>query len=158
VDSFREADVNAEPPHDLHQNPRTLLPHDNGSGLHILVVEDDRDTAASTAYLLRSYGYRVQVASDGPSACQAARGNPPDVVLLDLALPGMDGWEVSRRMQEQTGEKKPFLIAVTGYGAEADRRRSRENGIHLHLVKPVDPGFLQQVLGRFSRIFLPTDA
>jgi len=92
---------------------------------------------------------RVQVASDGPSACQAALNKLPDVVLLDLALPGMDGWEVAKRLRGRTWEKKPFLIALTGYGGEEDRRRSLEAGIDLHLVKPVEPDFLRRVLERF---------
>ena len=92
---------------------RTSLPNGNG-GLRILVVEDDPEMAASNALLLHYYGHRVQVASDGPSACQAALNMLPDVVLLDLGLPGMDGWEIARRLQEPVWEKVPFLIALTG--------------------------------------------
>jgi CheY-like chemotaxis protein len=134
------------------------VPNGNGSGLHILVVEDDPNTAECMAFLLRSCGHRVEIASDGPSACQAARSNLPDVVLLDLGLPGMDGWQVARRFQEPTWAKKPFLIALTGHGSEEDRRRSLVCGIDLHLVKPLDPECLRQVLERFHRIIMPREA
>jgi two-component system CheB/CheR fusion protein len=110
------------------------------------------------AFLLRYYGHRVEIALDGPSACQAARNKNPDVVLLDIALPGMDGWQVARHFQESSSEKKPFLIALTGYGSEEDRRRSLEAGIDLHLVKPVDPDYLRRLLARFYRIVMPTVA
>ena len=86
----------------LRLNAETHLTNPNGGRLHILVVEDDRDTAESMAILLRCYGHRVQVASDGSAACQVALSKPPDVVLLDLVLPGTDGWEVARRFQEPT--------------------------------------------------------
>jgi two-component system, OmpR family, response regulator len=124
----------------------------DGAGLHVLVVEDDPDTAESTALLLRLYGHQVQTAPDGPSALRAAQVAPPDVVLLDLGLPGMDGWKVAKRLGEQAGKKQPLLIAVTGYGREADQRRSLEAGIHLHLLKPVDPDFLRKLLLRFQAI------
>jgi CheY-like chemotaxis protein len=146
--------MQAERDHSPGENARTLLPNRN-SGLHILVVEDDRDTAESTALLLRYDGHRVEIALDGPSACQAARNKTPDVVLLDIALPGMDGWEVAGRLQKSSWLKKPFVIAVTGYGREEDRGRSLEAGIDLHLVKPVDPDFLRRLLARFYRILMP---
>ena len=128
------------------------MPNSNGGGLHILVVEDDPDRAEATAIWLRCNGHRVQVARDGPSAGQAALGRAPDVVLLDLELPGMDGWEVASRLQEPAWVKKPLLIALTGYGGDEDRRRSREAGIDLHLVKPVDPDELLRLLRRFYRV------
>jgi CheY-like chemotaxis protein len=130
----------------------------DGGGLYILLVEDDADTADSTALFLHECGHRVQVASDGPSACLAAVSQPPDVVLLDLALPGMDGWEVARRLQEPTWEKKPLLIAVTGHDRKEDYRRCLNAGFDLHLAKPVDPHYLRRLLARFCRIILPTGA
>lgn len=139
-------------------NARTLSPTGKEDGLHILVVEDDSDTAELMASLLRLDGHRAEIALDGPSACRAARNKPPDVVLLDLALPGMDGWQVARRFQEPSSEKKPLLIALTGHGSEDDRRRSLESGIDLHLVKPLDPNFLRRVLARFYRILVPGEA
>jgi CheY-like chemotaxis protein len=79
------------------------------------------------------------------------------VVLLDIALPGMDGWQVAERLRRQPAKKEPFLIAVAGLGRPADRRRSQEAGIHLHLLKPVDPDCLLSVLRRFQSFLLPGD-
>ena len=81
-----------------------------------------------------------------------AQVDPPDVVLLEIRLPKMDGWEVARRLREQATVKPPFCIAVTGYGMEADRRRSEEAGIDLHLLKPVEPSYLRRLLARFQTI------
>jgi CheY-like chemotaxis protein len=157
ADLFEERDVKAEKDYGLCLNACPPLQDGNGSGLQILAVEDDQDTAEATAILLRRFGHRVQVASNGPSAWQAALNKPPDVVLLELALPGMDGWDVARRLQEPAWEKKPFVIAITGYGGEEDRRRSLEVGIDLHLAKPIDLDSLRQVLDRFYRIIKPTE-
>jgi CheY-like chemotaxis protein len=126
-----------------------------GVGLRILVVEDDADTARSMASLLRLYGHRVRVAQDGPAALRLARRTRPDVVLLDLGLRGMDGWGVARRLGKESFVKPPFLVALSGYGGEEDRRRSEEAGIHLHLVKPVDPVFLRRLLRRFQEVVMP---
>jgi len=121
------------------------------SKLRVLVVEDHADTTESMAVLLRLHGHEVDVAPDGPTALRIAAQNPPDVALLDIGLPGMDGFEVARRLQERPG-KKPLLVAVTGYGQEEDRRRSEQAGIDLHLLKPVDPEQLEKLLARFKTI------
>jgi CheY-like chemotaxis protein len=120
--------------------------------LHLLLVEDDADTAASFALLLQLLGHEVQVARDGPEALLQAEDNPPDVVLLDIGLPGMDGWQVARRLHLIAGGRTPLLVAITGYGQEADRERSRQAGIHLHLLKPLDPSELEELLRRFQAI------
>ena len=119
--------------------------------LRVLVVEDHADTAASMAVLLRIHGHEVEVAPDGPSALRIAADRPPDVALLDIGLPGLSGWHVARRLRERAG-KTPLLIAVTGYGRDEDRRRSVEAGIHLHLLKPVDPEALETLLERLKTI------
>ena len=119
--------------------------------LRVLVVEDDEDTAASLSILLRLYGYDVEAANDGPSALRAVLASQPDIVLLDLGLPKMSGWVVAKKIREQTAWKRPLLVAVTGYGTQADRLRSQEAGIDLHLVKPVDPQELENLLERFLR-------
>ena len=125
----------------------------NGPTLRILLVEDDGDSAETLAVLLRIYGHEVQVARDGPTALRLAADQPPDVGLLDLGLPGgMDGYEVARRLREQEADKLPLLIAVTGYGRHEDRRRSKEAGIHLHLLKPVDGEALNRLLQRFQAV------
>jgi CheY-like chemotaxis protein len=119
-------------------------------GLRILLVEDHADTAASWALLLRLAGHAVEVVSDGITALQTALANTPDVLLLDIGLPGMDGWQVATRLTEQLKRDRPLLVAMTGHGQAEDQRRSDAAGIHLHLVKPVDPQWLQSLLRRSS--------
>jgi CheY-like chemotaxis protein len=123
--------------------------------LVILTVEDDQETAQNLAFLLRREGHEVNIAPDGPAALRSAQVHQPDVVLLDIGLPGMNGYEVARHLYQQKAEKRPLLIAVTGHGEEKDRQQSEEAGIDLHLVKPVDPGQLNGVLRRFERVILP---
>jgi CheY-like chemotaxis protein len=130
---------------------RPMTPYANGNtALHVLVVEDHEDTAQSTAMLLALYGHEVHIASDGPTAVEAVQARHPDVVLLDLGLPKMDGWQVAKQLRVHSNGKTPFVIAVTGYGQQSDHARSHEAGIDLHLVKPVDPQMLQQLLRRFQ--------
>jgi PAS domain S-box-containing protein len=117
-----------------------------GAGKRVLVVDDDEDAAESLALLLRVAGHEVYTAHDGPAAVVEARLHRPAVVLLDIGLPGMGGHDVARRLREEAGPGEPVLVAVTGYGHEEDLRLSREAGFDLHLTKPVDPSFLQQML------------
>jgi two-component system OmpR family response regulator len=131
-----------------HAPPRP--PEAPADGLHILVVEDDPDCARSLALLLERFGHGTSVAPDGPSALAEARVHPPDVVLLDLALPGMDGYEVARRLHQGEGRKPPFVIALSGFPDDAARRA--EAGIDLHLLKPADPEELAAMLERFRRV------
>ncbi len=136
--------------------------HEDGlnanGGLRILVVDNDPDMADSSAILLRCFGHRVQFVSDGHSACQAALNDPPpDVVLLELDLPDLDGWEVARRLQVTPREKRPFLIALADYDTDEERCRSCEAGIDLHLAKPLAPDYLRRILERFHRIIMPTE-
>jgi CheY-like chemotaxis protein len=114
----------------------------------VLVVEDNEDSAVAMARLLRLFGHEVEVAADGLSGLQAVQLSQPDVVLLDIGLPKMDGWQVAKHIREQGKGKKPFLIAMTGYSTQADRLRSVEAGIDVHLVKPVDPEELKNLLSR----------
>jgi len=127
----------------------------NHPALRVLVVEDEPDTAESMALLLRLYGHEVEAARDGEEAVVAAWANPPDVVLLDLGLPKVDGWHVARRLRERPGLKRPFLVAISGYGRPEDRQHSQEAGIDLHLLKPVDPEYLQDILCRFREVQQP---
>jgi CheY-like chemotaxis protein len=94
--------------------------------------------------------HRVEIARTGPEGIEAAVACEPDVVLLDLGLPGLSGYEVGRRIVASRPAKTPLVIAVTGYGTEADRQRSKEAGIDLHLVKPADPVQLERLLERFQ--------
>jgi PAS domain S-box-containing protein len=116
--------------------------------LRLLVVDDNADTVASLAMLLKLSGHVVQTARTGPDGLQAALADPPDVAMLDLALPGIDGYELARRIRQQTA--KPVLIAMTGYGQPDDRERTKEAGFDYHLVKPVDPQKLQDLLGNIG--------
>jgi DNA-binding response OmpR family regulator len=128
----------------------------NDAGLRILVIEDDADCAESTALLLRLWGHQVEVVRDGAAALQAAQACLPDVLLLDLGLPEMIGYDVARRLREQPEPKRPFVIALTGFGRQENRRRSAESGIDLHMLKPVDPGRLKMLLARFQGILRAT--
>jgi len=123
--------------------------------MRVLVVEDNPELAAGLAGFLRTAGHEVEIAPDGPTAVAAAQSRPPDVMLLDLGLPQMDGYEVARRVQEQSGPKRRLLVAVTGRETDADRWRSEEAGIDLHLTKPVDPDGLQRFLRRFRSVLAP---
>ncbi len=121
--------------------------------LRILLVEDHPDGAEMLASLLGHWGHRVEAVADGAQALDALAAGRPDLVLMDLGLPGMDGYEVARRIREGYGDARgPFLIALTGYGQEEARRKSSEAGFDLHLVKPVDPEELRRVLSRVESI------
>ena len=115
-------------------------------GWRLLVVDDNVDSADSIAMLLQVSGHEVRVAYSGPEALETAVEYQPDIVLLDIGLPGMNGYEVARRLRDHPDLKKAKLMAVTGYGQDADRVQSREAGFDYHLVKPVDPQKLQEVL------------
>ncbi len=108
----------------------------------VLVVDDNVDSARGTSLILQRNGHDVRLAYDGPAAVAAAQEHRPEFVLLDIGLPGMDGYEVARRLRQDENLRGLKLIAVSGYGQESDRRRSQEAGFDEHLVKPVDPGVL----------------
>jgi two-component system CheB/CheR fusion protein len=118
-------------------------PQQDASGkLRILVVEDNPDAAASTAMLLHCWGYDVEVAGDGPSALEKARARLPHVVLLDITLPGMDGYEVARQLRSLPTSQWLWIIAISGHTA-AD---SHTSDIDLHFLKPMDPVRLRNLL------------
>ena len=112
----------------------------------ILVVEDNPDAAATMRDLLELSGHEVELANSGADGVQAARAFHPEVVLCDLGLPGMNGFEVAAELRRDPSTSSAKLIAVTGYGRDEDRRRSKEAGFDLHLTKPVDPAQLKAVL------------
>jgi PAS domain S-box-containing protein len=114
--------------------------------LRVLVVDDNSDAADSAAILLRQLGHEVRVAYSGTAALEAALSFQPEVVLLDLGLPDIDGCEVAVRLRQNPDHRKARIIAVSGYGQEADFQRSQEAGFDTHLVKPVDPQKLAEVL------------
>jgi CheY-like chemotaxis protein len=126
-------------------------------GLRVLVVDDNRDAATTLAMLLRLMGHAVQTTYDGPAAVETARVFQPQVVLLDIGLPAMNGYEVARILREEFGPDGIVLIAVTGYGQEDEKRLSLEAGCHHHLTKPVDPTTLLQLLAHQEPLPVPAD-
>ncbi len=130
-------------------------PTEHRPRLRILMVEDDRDTVDTFGMLLAAEGHEIRSALDGPSGLAAAEAFAPDVVLLDIGLPGMDGYELARQLRARSGKRRPFLIAITAYGDDRSRLWSEESGIDLHLVKPVEIEDLQMVLEKFQTILLP---
>ena len=112
----------------------------------VLIVDDNVDSAETIAMLLQISGHNTLTAFDGASAIEMARQHEPDVVLLDLGLPEMSGFEVARRLRELPGLERMVLIAMTGYGQDEDRRQTAEAGFAQHLVKPADPAALQQAV------------
>jgi two-component system CheB/CheR fusion protein len=114
--------------------------------LRVLVVDDNTDVAETIVLLLSHWGHDVKTAADGPSAVETAAAQHPDVVLLDIGLPGMSGYEVAEQMRAIPALSGTVLVAMTGYGQAEDKARSRQAGIALHLVKPVEPPLLQKLL------------
>lgn len=121
-------------------------PARSSGGRRLLVVDDNRDSAESMALLLEMQGYEVQIAFTGQGALELACTFSPEVVLLDIGLPGMDGYEVARELRAGQEDRPLLLVALTGYGQDEDRRLSREAGFDHHLVKPVDFQELARVL------------
>jgi CheY-like chemotaxis protein/two-component sensor histidine kinase len=119
--------------------------------LRILIVDDNRDAADSLAMLLRTTGNDIRTAYDGLEAVQVASEFRPEVVLLDIGLPKIDGHQVAQRIRQETWGRQVCLIAVTGWSDETDRARSRAAGFDHHLVKPLDTGHLAQLLGSVGR-------
>jgi PAS domain S-box-containing protein len=116
----------------------------------ILVVDDNRDTTATLALILERSGHHVHVAHDGLEAVHAAAAFRPDVVLLDIGLPKMNGFEVAKRIRQQRGKGDVALVAITGWGQQEDRRRAMEAGFDHHLTKPVELVALMQLLATLN--------
>jgi CheY-like chemotaxis protein len=116
----------------------------------ILVVDDNKDAADSLALFLEINGNTTYMAHDGPEAIAAVEKHRPDVVLLDIGLPMLSGHEVCRRIREQSWGKDIFFIALTGWGQDEDRRKSKDAGFDSHLVKPVDHQELLELLGSLA--------
>ena len=117
-----------------------------GSGRHVLVVDDNRDAAESMAEMLKLLGYSVAVAHDGLEAVEAAERVRPDVVLMDVGMPRMNGLDAARRIRELPSGRGAVIVALTGWGQDNDRARSKEAGCDGHLVKPVSLSDLQSLL------------
>ena len=126
-----------------HAQPATSRP---ARVRRILVVDDNADVAESLSMLLRIEGHEVRTVHDGEAALSAARSFRPEVVLLDIGLPGMNGYEVARRIRHESDLGGTILIALTGYGHDEDRKRAREAGFDAHLVKPTDIATLERIV------------
>jgi PAS domain S-box-containing protein len=112
----------------------------------ILVVDDNADAALTISTLLRTWGHDVLSVFDGPSALESVRNFKPDIVLLDIGMPGMSGYDVARHLRDEAGLRETVIIAVTGYGRESDKERSFAAGFDYHLTKPPDPQVLESLL------------
>jgi CheY-like chemotaxis protein len=130
-----------------HVSPsRPEVPALGPRSLRVLIVEDNRDSAATLGKLLELSGYNVTVAHTAMEGLDAARRVAPDVVLCDIGLPDSDGFAVAEALRENPATASARLIALTAYGQNRDRERSRRAGFELHLLKPIDPGALLQFL------------
>jgi CheY-like chemotaxis protein/anti-sigma regulatory factor (Ser/Thr protein kinase) len=118
-------------------SPPAAAPTIEKRSSRILIVDDNHDLAQSLARLLRMLGHETHMAHDGPEGLEAARNYRPDVILLDIGLPRLDGYVVARTLRHE-GFQDTLIIAISGYGQEEDRRRSLEAGMNHHLTKPVD--------------------
>jgi CheY-like chemotaxis protein len=114
--------------------------------MRVLVVEDHRDAANMLELFLTMCGHDVRVAYTGTSGVEVAKKWTPDVILCDIGLPGLDGYEVARQLRSHPETAGARIVAVTGYGSPEDRRKSLEAGFDAHLTKPADPVVLQKLL------------
>jgi len=127
-------------------NPVIRMNEDVSAPLRILVVDDCEDAAVTLSMLARLWGHLAWTAFDGAEALRLAAAHHPDVVFLDIGMPGMDGWQLTAQLRKTDGLSSAYLVAVTGYGQERDHSRSQEAGCDLHLLKPVPVDVLRQVL------------
>ncbi len=116
----------------------------------VLVVDDNQDAAITLASLLRSYGHEVVTVHDGVEALQTFEGFRPQIVLLDIGMPGMDGLELARRLRARNRNPRPLIVAVTGWGKQEDEAISKEAGFDFHIVKPVEELQLREILGHHA--------
>ncbi len=135
----------------VHEARSTVASVPNGPTLRILVVDDNVDAAEALAALLEISGHATWLAHTGQDALSVAAEQRPDVLLLDIGLPGIDGYEVARRIRADRSVPQPLLVALTGWGAEEDRRKGRDAGFDEHLVKPVDHTRLSTLLRAVPR-------
>ncbi len=143
LSAANERELSAGQRHDQPQEARR-------SSLRLLVVDDNRDAATSFAMLLRLMGHEVAVAHDGPAALEVAAANRPDLVFLDIGMPGMDGYEVAHRLRAMPELQHIVLAAVTGWGQQEDRQRAFEAGFDHHLVKPPEPEAVESLLAELK--------
>ena len=147
--------VSARPAAVVEEQP----PEEESGGLRVMVIDDNRDSADSASDVLRLLGNRVECAYDGKAGVATAEHFKPHMILLDLAMPGMDGYETRRHLRAQGGSAKSFLVAMTGFGNEDDKKRTRDAGFDAHLTKPVELDALMALLNEVrSREGIDTEA
>ena len=120
--------------------------------LHVLVVDDNKDAADSLCMLLRLWGYDCRAAYDGATGLQAACTYQPDCLLLDIAMPGLDGYTLARRVRAQPDLDRAKLVALTSFSSETHVRRSQEVGFDFHLVKPTDPLEIKRLMDTLNEL------
>jgi len=145
----------AEPPADKKAPPTEKTATASPRALRVMVVDDNEDTADTTGLLLRQLGHDIRVYYASEPALQEASVFCPDVVFLDIGLPGINGYEAARQFRQNLIDKNLRLIAVSGYGLEADRQNSQAAGFDEHLIKPVEPRKLQEVLAKSRTAYQP---
>jgi DNA-binding response OmpR family regulator len=116
-----------------------------------MIIDDNKDSADTLAYLLKNRGHEVKTVHAGSSALASARSFRPAIVLLDIGLPGISGYEVARQLRDEPELHDLIIIAVSGYGQEEDVMRARESGFDDYAVKPIDPGRLDELIARARR-------
>lgn len=112
----------------------------------VLIVEDNLDTGEMYRMLIELSGHEALIAENGLLGLEMLKTTHPDIALVDIGLPGMDGYEIARRFRAEPNGDRVLLVALTGYGSSADRDRSRQAGFDMHLLKPVDPEALKSLL------------
>jgi two-component system CheB/CheR fusion protein len=130
--------------------PSSFIPHP--SSLRVLVVDDSSDVAETLAWMLQGLAQEIQMVHSGLAAIQRVRQFLPDVILCDIGMPGMDGYETCRRLRQLPGLEKTLIAAVSGYGGEEERRKSKEAGFDRHLVKPIGRATLEELLGGLAGV------
>ena len=121
-------------------------PRAKGPSRRVLVVDDNQDAAIMLSALVKALGHEVLTVHDGAEALRVSEGYRPELIMLDIGMPGMSGYEVARRLRERKRSPRPLIVAVTGWGANDDEERSKEAGIDIHLVKPVEEAQLRRVM------------
>jgi two-component system, OmpR family, response regulator len=130
---------------------RTMSERKPALRLRIVVADDDPDTVRTLRLLLEEEGHDVKTASDGPAALYAVRDFGADVLLLDIGMPGMNGFEVAQKLRERYGSAKPTLIAITGRDSATDKSFARSTGFDHHVAKPYEPRQLIALIERVAR-------
>ncbi len=136
-ETFSQADLGLD---------RNALLNAGSRQLKVLLIEDNKDAAKTLGLLLSRYGHQVKMAYAAPQGIDIAQEWLPDVVVCDLGLPGMDGYQVAQKLRSTPATSATRLLALSGHGFEDDRRRSQAAGFDLHLTKPADPEELQRLL------------